>query len=138
VGTLESELRRGWRSARPFLDATLERMRGMSAGEWVGVAVCALLAWLLVPLLLVLLGIVLFVAALVAWVAEFVTLMRLREDVFPGRRDKLVWMLLMILVPPVGLLAFWTFRRSHWPDGVPVDSPSTEKSRSPWSEDEFG
>ena len=55
-----------------------------------------------------------------AWVVEFVNLMGLSDDAFPGRFDKLVWIALMIFLPPVGVAAFWTFRRAHWPAEKPA------------------
>jgi hypothetical protein len=54
-----------------------------------------------------------------AWRHEFVFLMSLRDDEFPGRRDKLVWVALMIFLPPVGIWAFRGYREAHWPEPVP-------------------
>jgi small-conductance mechanosensitive channel len=137
MGTFESITRTSWERGREYFGAIHDRARRLNGWEWAGVALCVVVALSLIPLLVALITIVLLVALLFVWVAEFVTLMRLPEDVFPGHRDKLVWMLFMLLVPPVGLLAFWTFRRSHWPDGVPVPPPYTQKPKSPWSEDEL-
>jgi len=52
---------------------------------------------------------------LLAWLHEFTFLMRLNDEVFPGRFDKLIWALLLIVLPPVGTLAFWSYRQAHWP-----------------------
>jgi hypothetical protein len=59
----------------------------------------------------VLAAIVLFAAN---WLREFRCLMSMADDCFPGRNDKLVWAILMIFLPPVGVIAFWSFRRAYW------------------------
>src|SRR5689334_6716873 len=51
------------------------------------------------------------VAFALAWFHEFRFLMRLNDDAFPGRNDKLIWALLLMLFPPVGAVVFWSFRR---------------------------
>jgi hypothetical protein len=59
----------------------------------------------------------LFLYAL-AWVHEFFFLMGLGDGAFPGRFDKLIWALVLILLGPLGL---WAFRRYHavqWPEPV--------------------
>lgn len=60
------------------------------------------------------------VGLLIAWVREFAFLMRQGDDAFPGRNDKLIWALVLIVLPPLGVLAFWSFRRAHWPAAKPV------------------
>lgn len=137
MSSLESLFRTGWERSRQVVDAAVDRAQRMSVWGWLGVLLCGVLVIRLIPLLLALLGVVLVVGLVLAWVSEFVTLMRLAEADFPGRHDKLVWTLLMLVLPPLGLLAFWTFRRSHWPDGVPVSPTAAEKPKSPWSEDEW-
>jgi hypothetical protein len=54
-----------------------------------------------------------------AWVREFYYLMRLADEVFPGQNDKLIWAILLIVAPPVGLLLFRSYRRAHWADTKP-------------------
>jgi hypothetical protein len=54
-----------------------------------------------------------------AWVREFYYLMRLADEVFPGHNDKLIWAILLIVAPPVGLLLFRSYRRAHWADAKP-------------------
>ncbi|MHC5544069.1 hypothetical protein ACYOEI_38070 [Singulisphaera rosea] len=44
-----------------------------------------------------------------SWRQEFLHLMSLRDEEFAGKYDKLVWALLLIAMPPVGL---WFFRAS--------------------------
>jgi len=68
-----------------------------------------------------------FVLMILAWVREFVFLMRQADDVFPGRNDKLIWALLLIVLPPVGALAFWSFRRAHWPEAKPANVRSVHE-----------
>jgi hypothetical protein len=50
-----------------------------------------------------------------AWFRELMTLMSLSDDVFPGRHDKVIWAFLLIVMPPLGAIAFWSFRRAYWP-----------------------
>jgi len=59
--------------------------------------------------------IVLFVLFALAWLRQFAFLMQLDDNAFPGRFDKPIWAFLMIVVPPVGLLTFWSYREAHWP-----------------------
>ncbi|MDB5350924.1 MAG: hypothetical protein JWN86_2171 [Planctomycetota bacterium] len=54
------------------------------------------------------------------WGREFINLMGLADEAFPGRYDKILWFTLMILLPPVGLLAFGAFRRVYWPAEKPA------------------
>lgn len=49
-----------------------------------------------------------------AWVREFVHLMGVADDSFPGRHDKVLWVVLMVLLPPIGVAAFSIFRRVYW------------------------
>jgi len=56
-------------------------------------------------------GVVLFARA---WARGFLTLMRLGDHAFPGRHDKWIWALLMILAPPVGVWMFGAYREAHW------------------------
>lgn len=53
------------------------------------------------------------------WLREFGFLMRLNDDAFPGRNDKLIWAILMIVLPPVGLWQFRSYRQAHWPEAKP-------------------
>jgi hypothetical protein len=68
-------------------------------------------------LVLLLSGVVLVLFAR-AWVAEFLFLMGLRDDVLPGRFDKVVWAGLLVALPPVGLWVFRRYRAEHWPESV--------------------
>ena len=54
-----------------------------------------------------------------AWVREFGYLMRLDDDAFPGRNDKLIWAMLLIVLPPVGAWMFGSYREAHWPEAKP-------------------
>lgn len=53
-----------------------------------------------------------------AWLHEFLFLMSLTDDSFPGRFDKLTWGLALILLGPLGLWAFRQYRAEHWPESV--------------------
>ncbi len=74
----------------------------------------------------------LFLAALIlvafflwAWQREFLFLMGLQDDAFPGRFDKLIWTFLLIVMAPVGLWFFRSYRLMHWPE------PKTESGSQP-------
>jgi hypothetical protein len=51
-----------------------------------------------------------------AWLREFAFLMHVGDDAFPGRNDKLIWAVLLIVLPPVGLYLFRAHRRAYWPE----------------------
>jgi hypothetical protein len=70
-------------------------------------------------ILLVIAAAVLFV---VTWVRDFAYLMTQPDSAFPGRHDKLIWALLLIVLPPVGVLTFWSYRRAHATEPKPAGS----------------
>jgi hypothetical protein len=49
-----------------------------------------------------------------AWLRDFAYLMTQPDHAFPGRHDKLIWAMLLTVLPPVGVLAFWSYRRAQW------------------------
>jgi len=57
------------------------------------------------------------------WRDEFVFLMGLRDDDFPGRNDKLIWVLVLLVFAPIGAWLFRSYRLAHW--------PQPERSRHP-------
>ena len=63
-------------------------------------------------------------ALAVLWYREFRFLMNLPDDAFPGHSDKTIWALLLIVLPPVGMLAFHSYRRAHWPESKTVAAPA--------------
>ena len=104
-------------------------------GEWVGhfsgwlrqaegwqVALVILAGIFILPLMPVVLTLgVVFALVLFgkAWLREFTYLMRLGDDAFPGHNDKLIWAILLIVLPPVGAWLFQTYREAHWPEAKP-------------------
>jgi hypothetical protein len=62
-----------------------------------------------------------------AWKNEFLTLMGLADSAFPGRYDKPTWVFLMVVVPPLGLVAFRSFRKTYWLDPAEAAAPSAAK-----------
>jgi hypothetical protein len=50
------------------------------------------------------------------WQKEFVFLMGLRDDQFPGRLDKLIWVAVVLLLAPFGVWFFRAYRLAHWPE----------------------
>jgi hypothetical protein len=69
--------------------------------------------------MLILVSVALFVRN---WYHEFSYLMSLGDASFPGRYDKPIWAALLILLPPVGALTFWFYRRSHFAATKPAVS----------------
>jgi hypothetical protein len=74
-------------------------------------------------------GFALFLAALLvlglflhAWRSEFVFLMGLRDDEFPGQYDKLIWVFVLLAMAPVGLWLFRSYRLAHWPEPEMAES----------------
>ncbi|MGP0064690.1 MAG: hypothetical protein ACLQGP_13965 [Isosphaeraceae bacterium] len=57
------------------------------------------------------------------WCNEFVFLMGLRDDDFPGRNDKLIWAIVLMAFAPISVWLFRSYRLAHWPGPkfVPVD-----------------
>src|SRR5437868_5944979 len=113
------------RQALPRLARRLgDSVRGLSDWQRVGLVLLAALAALfvfqapLLPAVVVLAALVLFG---LAWLREFASLMKLGDDAFPGRNDKLIWALLLIVLFPVGPFVFWSYRRAHWPEAPPAD-----------------
>ncbi len=103
------------RSWSPTVGRWLKKLRG---AEWIGLVLIGVLFVYLLPLLLGLFYWAILLAVVIAlalfWVGEFARLMRTSETDFPGRHDRLVWIIVMVVLLPIGALAFWTFRRSHW------------------------
>ncbi len=131
--------RTGWDRARRLGIDLYERLR--DAGPWqlaLGAVVALFLLTLVLPLV-VTAAVIAFLLVLVAvWIHEFLALMRLTDNDFPGRFDKLVWSIVMIVFAPVGLIAFAIYRRRRWPDDPPLwESPPPPKSNQPWDRDAY-
>ena len=69
---------------------------------------------------------ILAVMAIGAWGREFLHLMASGDDAFPGRADKLVWGLSMLLIPPVGAVLYHRHRTRN----APVKNFSARKPAS--------
>jgi hypothetical protein len=82
-----------------------------------------------IPALALLLGgMAILVLFFKAWRDEFVHLMGLRDEDLPGRHDKLVWILFLLLMPPAGVWFFRSYRLQHWPE--PEAEPHAESLSS--------
>jgi hypothetical protein len=91
----------------------LRQAEGWQIAGLVLLAICILPLMPVVLALAVVAAVVLFARA---WLREFTYLMRLRDDAFPGHNDKLIWAILLIVLPPVGAWLFQTYREAHWPE----------------------
>ena len=86
------------------------------------IALVVLVGVMFLPMVPLVLGVALLAAFVLfarAWLKEFTHLMRLRDDAFPGHNDKLIWAMLLIVLPPVGAWLFQTYREAHWPEAKP-------------------
>jgi hypothetical protein len=111
---------RAFRSFRHDLSRAADRLarhlRHSDPWAVVGWAIGGIvLAAVLLPVLATLAVAALLVALLLGWLHEFVFLMGLGDESFPGRHDKLAWIALFVLLPPVGAVAFWMYRHACWP-----------------------
>jgi hypothetical protein len=60
------------------------------------------------------------------WCDEFVFLMGLRDDDFPGRNDKLIWATLLLLFAPISAWLFRSYHVAHWPEPKPAIHPGLD------------
>jgi hypothetical protein len=101
----------------------------------VAVALCALLfstATVPAPIVpLTLAALLLLGLFLRAWQSEFVFLMGLRDDDFPGRYDKLIWVLVLLAFAPIGPWFFRSYRLAHWPAPGPAHESQTQFHAEP-------
>ena len=75
--------------------------------------------WLMaaaLPLAIALAAIAVVVLFARNWLREFSFLMGVDDSAFPGHHDKLIWALLLIVLPPVGVYLFRAHRRAYWPE----------------------
>lgn len=100
-----------------WLDARLSRLK-----TWHAVTALVLTALVLVGAashepepFLVLAGAVVLGLAARAWRRELVLLMALPDESFPGRHDKLAWLVLLVALPPLGVAGFRAYRVAHLP-----------------------
>ena len=97
----------------------VERLQRAEGWQLALLAVFLLVALPLVPAVLLAVMVAAFVLFARAWIREFAYLMRLRDDAFPGHNDKLIWAILLIVLPPVGAWLFGSYREAHWPEAKP-------------------
>ena len=69
------------------------------------------------------------IGLLLLWGREFVLLMQASDDEFPGRFDKPIWALAILLLPPIGIPAFRAFRHASRIEPKP--------GRASWGRDHF-
>jgi cytochrome c oxidase assembly factor CtaG len=65
----------------------------------------------------IVLAILLAIAAFVFWIYEFVSLMRRRDDQFPGRYDKPLWVAAFIFANIAAAIAYWWWSLPEGPVG---------------------
>jgi len=70
------------------------------------------------------------VAYLAMWVHEFLFLMGLTDQDFPGRYDKLIWAGVLVALGPLGLWVFHRYRLATWVD--PAAAPAKPAALHDW------
>ena len=66
------------------------------------------------------------------WCNQFVFLMGLRDDDFPGRHDKLIWVFVLFAFAPISVWFFRSYRWAHWPEPEPEPgSPAPLRKEAP-------
>jgi hypothetical protein len=65
------------------------------------------------------------------WCNEFVFLMGLRDDDFPGRNDKLIWAVVLLAFAPFSVWFFRSYRLAHWPQPKFVSVDYSEPDQEP-------
>lgn len=124
-----------WESAQRWLELAFRRLKSATPWELAAAGALVLLAIVLLPFALVVVAVCAILAMIGAWIVEFVRLMRLPDHFFPGRFDKLVWTVVMVALPPIGLIAFWLFRRGYWGDRLPETGPEVyQKPQGAWED----
>jgi len=77
------------------------------------------------------LAIVLLSLAVLAWFVrvwcdEFVFLMGLRDEDLPGRNDKLIWAVVLLILSPISVWLFRSYHVAHWPEPKSVTHPELD------------
>ncbi len=65
------------------------------------------------------------------WCNEFVFLMGLGDEDFPGRNDKLIWAVVLLAFAPFSVWFFRSYRLAHWPQPKFVSVDYSEPDRQP-------
>jgi hypothetical protein len=64
------------------------------------------------------------------WRDEFVFLMGLGDGDFPGRHDKVTWVVMLTAFAPIGVWFFRAYRLAHWPEPEPAPSAGIDPERA--------
>ena len=65
----------------------------------------------MVPLtLLAVLAVLAAVCLAILWAGQLLELMRMTDSDFPGRHDKVLWFVLLLVSGPLGALIFWCWK----------------------------
>ena len=65
----------------------------------------------MVPLtLLAVLAVLAAVCLVILWAGQLLELMRMKDSEFPGRYDKVLWFVLLLVSGPLGALIFWCWK----------------------------
>lgn len=54
-----------------------------------------------------------FLAAILFWIHQFIQLMVMRDDDLPGRHDKILWVLVFLVLFPVAPFAFYAWKHAY-------------------------
>jgi hypothetical protein len=123
-----------------------ERLRRIGRGLWhlqwnlwhmmIAVAVAALVILMFtlgyeIALAFILMSVFVQAWFVRVWCHEFFFLMGLRDDDFPGRHDRLIWLIGLVAFAPLSLWVFRSFRLARWPAPGPAHESQTQFHAEP-------
>jgi uncharacterized membrane protein len=82
---------------------------------------------ILLPLMIHLLVLFVLLAGIVFWLTQLIDVMQRRDDEFPGRYDKIIWALVIVLGNIFGAFAYWIAK----PIRIPRSSDSLRNEFKP-------
>jgi hypothetical protein len=113
----------------PLHEGLLRRISRFKLWQLMGlVVICGLLFAMMTvhsPIPFCLIVLIVSGLFLKVWRDEFVFLMGRNDDEFPGRHDKLVWVVALLVFAPVGTWFFRSYRLAHWPEPAGQLQPET-------------
>ena len=98
----------------------------VAAVLWVGVMIASIAVSLPLALVLAILGFLPF------WGHELWVLMHQDDTVFPGKNDKLIWALVLLLCPPLGVVLFRSYRERNWVSADAHAKPKVDPANEGW------
>jgi hypothetical protein len=92
----------------------------LAALLWVGLIVASIESRLSFGLILAALVFLYF------WIYELWILVHQGDDAFPGRNDKLIWAVVLLILSPISVWLFRSYHAAHWPEPKSVTHPELD------------